>query len=143
MDSADLLGAWSLVDWTIEYPDGRITRPFGQDPCGLIVYDGGGWMSAVLMRSDRAPFGTVDMRCVGMEEKTRAFDEYLSYAGRWSLEGSTVRHEVALSLNPLLIGTTQIRKARIERGRLTLIAAERLVPSGTVRRHLILWRRAS
>jgi len=141
MERADLLGAWSLVDWSIHYPDGRATQPFGAAPRGMIIYSPDGWMSAVLMRAQRSPFGSLDMRSVGLEERARAFDEYLSYTGRWHIQDATIVHEVDLALNPQLMGTVQIRRPALSEAELTLHAEEPMMPSGDIRRHVILWRR--
>ncbi|HSN72467.1 MAG TPA: lipocalin-like domain-containing protein [Steroidobacteraceae bacterium] len=142
MQEADLTGAWLLVEWSAQYPDGRRTEPFGTRPRGLIMYSADGWMSAILMRADRTPFGSYDIRTVGRDERARAFDEYLSYAGRWRLDDGTLHHEVEFALNPQLMGTTQVREAQLARDQLTLTATETLLPSGDVRRHVIRWRRA-
>ena len=141
MERADLLGAWSLIEWSTHYPEGRVTQPFGPAPRGLIIYSADGWMSAVLMRAPRSPFTSLDMRTVGVEERARAFDEYLSYTGRWQIEGATIRHEVELALNPQLIGTLQIRTPEVSDAGLILVAEEPLMPSGAIRRHVIRWRR--
>jgi hypothetical protein len=141
MERADLLGAWSLVSWSIHYPDGRTTQPFGSAPRGLIIYSPDGWMTAVLTRAPRSPFDSSDMRAVPIEERARAFDEYLSYTGRWRIEGDTVVHDVDLALNPQLMGTVQIRRPEWSDAGLTLHADELMMPSREIRRHVIRWQR--
>jgi hypothetical protein len=143
MQNDALLGSWTLVEWTITYPHGRTTQPFGAHPRGVLIYSADGWMSAVMMRALRSPFTNCDMRRVGRDERARAFDEYLSYSGRYSYDGRVVRHDIVVSMNPLLIGTSQAREAAINAGELILAADEALEPSGETRRHQIRWRRAT
>jgi Lipocalin-like domain len=141
MIRVDLLGTWLLVDWRIAYPDGRITQPFGERPRGCIIFTDDGWMSASLMRAERSRFDSVDMRQISSSARACAFDEYLSYAGRWRAEGQRLFIEVVVALNPLLLGTTQERTAAVRGAELVLDAMERIQPSGSLRQLTIRWRR--
>ena len=50
----DLHGTWQLESWTIGYSDREdFTYPFGENPEGLLLYTGDGWMSASICRSGR------------------------------------------------------------------------------------------
>jgi hypothetical protein len=62
--------------------------------------------------------------------------------GTWRLAGDIVEHLVQGSLNPLLIGTRQLRHARLDGDRLILTADESDAAGGPGRRHVIEWRRA-
>jgi len=137
-----LIGVWTLVEWTIRYADGRTTMPFGPAPRGQILYTADGYMSATMMKRERVTFSSPNMREVTDEERARAFDGYLHYAGRWHLEGEDVIHEVALAMNPLLIGTRQVRHCRLEGERLELSAEEAVGEPAQPRVHHIVWRRA-
>lgn len=141
LNSSDLLGSWVLAEWRIDYPDGRASAwPFGQDAIGLLLYAPDGWMSATMSRRERVSLSAGSAVKADDASKARAFQEYLAYSGRWSLQGSTVAHDVVMSLNPSLIGTPHARDARIENGTLALVARESL-SSGSERVHHILWRR--
>ena len=76
-----------------------------------------------------------------MEELAAAFDGYFSYAGRWRILDRRVQHEVTIALNPGLVGTLQLRDARLAEGQLTLSAEESL--RGRARLHRLSWRRAA
>ena len=141
LNVSELLGSWELVEWRIDYPDGRAsTWPFGKDAIGLLLYAPDGWMSATMSRRERAGLSATSALKADDASKARAFQEYLAYCGRWSLQGSKIAHAVEMSLNPSLIGLPHSRDARVDAGTLTLLATESL-SGGSERVHQILWRR--
>lgn len=141
LNRTDLLGSWILVEWRIDYPGGRAsTWPFGEDAIGLLLYAPDGWMSATMSRRERATLSAGSAVKADDASKARAFQEYLAYCGRWSLQGSQIAHDIEMSLNPALIGTPHTRDARIEEGTLALRATEPF-SGGSERVHHILWRR--
>lgn len=141
--AAALTGDWILERWTIRYPDtGRITEPFGPEPQGLLMYSADGHMSAAMQRPGRPRLSNADPRAVGDAEKAAAFGSYLHYAGRWTVRDGCVVHEVALAMNPDLLGTRQLRSVGLDGDRLVLGADEAL-GGGRSRVHSIHWRRAS
>ncbi|MCC6171264.1 MAG: lipocalin-like domain-containing protein [Gammaproteobacteria bacterium] len=139
-----IVGSWHLVRWSIEYPDGRPPAlPFGADALGLIVYAPDGWMTATMCRRRRAGLSASTAAGASSESKARAFDEYLSYGGRWHVDGDVVVHEVMVSMNPALLGVPQRRLARLDATgtHLDLVAEERDAASGRSRLHRIAWMR--
>lgn len=137
-----IVGGWSLVRWEIVYDGGaRRTQPFGENAAGLITYTHDGWMSATIMAAGRPPFATPNPRDATVDERARAYDGYFSYAGRWRIVGRTVVHEVSIALNPGMVGTPQVRDARLSGRTLELSALERTRDGGT-RLHRLLWKRA-
>lgn len=139
-----IVGSWHLLRWSIEYPDGRPSMlPFGEDALGLIVYAPDGWMTATMCRRQRSGLSAPTPARASSASKALAFDEYLSYGGRWRLDGEVLIHELMLSMNPGLLGSPQRRLARLEAdGRqLELIAEEHDAASGRSRRHRIRWTR--
>lgn len=138
---ADLVGAWRLKRWETVYADGRRTEPFGAGAEGLIQYTADGWMSATIMAAGRPRLSRANPRNASARERAAAFDGYFSYAGRWRLRGGVVRHDVTIALNPAMVGTVQLRDAKLSGRTLTLSAAEE-VPGGR-RLHRLVWQRAS
>jgi hypothetical protein len=137
-----LVGSWLLLRWSVSYPDGRPpVMPFGADALGLLIYGADGWMSATMCRNGRVPLSATSAFAADDASKARAFEGYLAYAGRWTVEGDVIRHEVRMSLNPVLIGVPQFRRARLDVDRLDLSADEQ-DGQGRSRSHSILWRRA-
>ena len=138
---ATLLGSWALIEWRIEYSEGRPPSwPFGKDAAGLLMYAPDGWMSATMTKRERSALADGTVMKPDDASKARSFGEYLAYCGTWTLSGSTVSHDVRMSMNPVLIGLPHGREASLLDGVLTLIAKEP-GPAGAVRTHYILWRR--
>lgn len=135
-----IVGAWRLVRWEVVYDaDERRTLPFGPDATGLLTYTADGHMSATLMAAGRQPFAAANPRDASAEERARAYDGYFSYAGRWRLAGRRVLHDVDIALNPAMVGSTQVRDARLTGRRLELSALEAV--GGGTRFHRLLWER--
>ncbi len=96
---------------------GERLHPFGADADGILIYSPDGWVSAVLSARDRKVETVRSLQTASrasVEEKVQAFDSYMSYAGRFRVEGTTVVHEIAVSLAPGLIGTEMRREARFD-----------------------------
>lgn len=137
MTESALIGTWMLVDFTITYADGRAPlQPLGANAQGMIVYAADGHLSAVLSRAARTSGSA------GLEQGRVSVTsgDYVSYAGRWRLEGDVVHHTVALSLVPEVVGQTLSRRARLVDAQLAL--SYDLTPrSGITRHYQLLWRR--
>jgi hypothetical protein len=143
LTAESFVGAWQLQRWEIIRETAGVGRvaslPFGAGAEGLLLYTADGWMSATLMAEGRTPLSQANPRSAPAAERAAAFDGYFSYAGRWSLEGSRVRHEVTVALNPAMVGTLQLREARLA-GRTLTLSAEETTDDG-VRRHRLVWKR--
>ena len=139
-DAHRLVGAWQLVRWYITYEDGAVTEPLGPDATGLLVYTADGWMSAAIMAADRPLLSRRNPRAAPVAERAAAFDTYFNYCCQWRVVGDAVEHHVTLSHNPALVGTVQVRKIRMQAGRLTLSADEPV--EGGLRVHRLTWRPA-
>ena len=138
----DITGSWRLLSWRIEYPDGRKpTEPFGPDPIGMLLYAADGGMTATMSRRRRTTLSAPSAMSASEASRAQAFSEYLSYGGRWHLEGDSIVHVIEFSMNPSLIGTVQVREARVAGDELVLAADESDATSGARRRHGIAWRR--
>jgi hypothetical protein len=139
--NADLIGAWNLIAWSIDYPEGRRTIPFQPDPQGLLIYAAEGVMSAVIHSGRRPVFSSGDPRRLTHAEKAAAFDSYFHYSGAWRVEGDDVVHTVDAALNPNMIGTSQVRHVRLVDSQLELSAEEELDRGRGIRRHVLKWQR--
>lgn len=120
---ASLLGCWRLEEFVVERPSGTCIHPFGTDAEGLLLYSPDGWVSAVLSKRDRGDAAVRTLESASKasaEVKVEAFDSYMSYAGRYRLNGSTVVHEIVVALAPGLVGTKMSREAHLEDSTLTL-----------------------
>lgn len=136
-----IVGGWRLLRWEVVYDgDERTTLPFGPDPVGLLTYTHDGQMSACIMAAGRHSFGTANPRDAGAADRARAYDGYFSYAGRWRIAGHRVIHDVEIALNPGMVGSTQVRDAKLDGRTLELSALETLA-NGSTRLHRLLWQR--
>lgn len=140
LKSSLFIGAWSLVDWRIEYSNGRITRPFGDGAKGQILYSADGQMSATVSADARKVMSHGNVRDASPEDKAAAFDSYFHYAGKWYIDGDFVVHTVTLALNPAFVGTQQRRLAQFQDKRLVLSAHEDMGKSLT-RHHILEWKK--
>jgi len=59
MRTEDLVGTWILESFVAKSASGAQALPFGESPRGFLTYTDGGYMAAVLMRSGRAKFASL------------------------------------------------------------------------------------
>ena len=139
-----LVGAWTLESYQSYDVDGSNVRyPLGTDARGIIMYTADGYMSAQIMRADRAPLARGDLQLADDDELAGVARGYLAYAGPYSvLDNGIVAHHVDVSLLPNWIGGTQYRAAQIGDDRLQLGPAEPVLIKGRLRSGRLIWRRA-
>lgn len=142
--SQDLVGTWKLVEWTAAV-DGKPVTPFGGETTGLITYTIDGRMWGTLMRVERPLVDGDTLAAAPESERAAAAAGYLNYAGTYRLEGSTVVHEVEVSLFPNWIGTDQIREmqwAPNDRGGHDLVlSAQSTSSKEEIVTNRLIWRR--
>jgi hypothetical protein len=115
-----LLGTWRLVSFELTGADGRVHHPFGSNVAGHIIYAGDGYMSVTMSAAERPRCAARDLRLSTTEEKAAATDTYISYSGRYDVQGDQVRHHVEVSLFPNWVGITHERTYELREGRLVL-----------------------
>lgn len=117
-----LVGLWNLQSMEQRYDDGRVVYPFGPNAQGRIYYGEDRTMFAAIQRAGRKPFTTGKQWTASSEEKAAAYDNYLTYWGRYEVDGDKVTHLIEISLFPDWIGQRQVRKTRFENGVLFITA---------------------
>jgi hypothetical protein len=135
-----LVGAWRLVSWENQAADGQVTYPMGPDPIGYVIYAVDGRFSITISRWGRAGFAAGDLLSGTTEEKARAMEGFVAYAGRYSFDGDRVIHHVELSLFPNWVGSDQQRWVELTKDRLTLSASPLLL-AGTQQVPRLVWER--
>ena len=95
-----LVGAWRLISWENQAADGQVTYPMGSDPNGYVIYAADGRFSITISQRGRAEFAAGDLLSGTTEEKARAMEGFVAYAGRFSFHGDRVIHQVELSCSP-------------------------------------------
>jgi len=136
-------GTWKLVSWKIEQANGElIDPPLGPDPLGWIMYQPGGHMSVVIMRSDRPQFASNILIEATPEEIETAFEGYISYCGSYEVneQDRFVIHRLQLSWFPNWVGTEQKRFFEFADDRLTLTTPP-LTVLGEAQVHRLIWQR--
>lgn len=116
-----IIGTWRLRAYEVRPHNGAAAgRPRWTRFAGQLVYTAGGRMSVHISTLDQRPF-EAERRWDGTpDEKARAFDDYLAYAGTFRWEGDRVVHVIEQSLFPNWVGGEQVRMATLEDGLLVL-----------------------
>ena len=139
IDPARLVGTWILVSNEWIAIDGRVvSRPFGAEPLGQLIYTADGSVSAMLASPGRP--ANARPREGTVEERAAAYDGLLAYSGAYEVRGHTVVHHVLAGSIPADSGADRVRGIELEGDILTLTAAPRLV-EGEEQVHRIVWRR--
>jgi hypothetical protein len=141
-----LVGAWRLVSIETIRPNGEVIYPFyGKHPEGLIMYDGGGWMSVQIVSDPPANVPSESSReavqAAPTADKTKAFDNYYAYFGTWTVDetNKTVTHHIQQSLIPGERNEDGIRHYVLDGDRLTLTAKTHEL--GEDRARKLVWQR--
>jgi hypothetical protein len=135
-----LVGGWRLVSWENRAADGQVTYPMGTDAPGYLIYTADGRFSVTISRRSRAGFAAGDLLSGTTEEKTRAVEDFVAYAGRYTFHGDRVIHHVELSLFPNWVGSDQERWVEFAEDRLTLSASPLLL-AGKQQVPRVVWER--
>ena len=141
MTEHSFVGAWSLVSYEARTAEGGVSYPIGRDAIGYIMYTPDGHMSIAIMSANRANYASGDLRGGTVEEKLAAAETYLSYCGRYELNGDEVVHHVEVAFFPNRVGTSQVRTFRISGDTLSLSTPPMLIEGKQQTGHLV-WQRA-
>ena len=118
----------------------QISYPFDQDFVGYIMYSEDGYMSVAIMSTKRPKFASGDLWGGTTEEKVAAADTYVSYCGKYEVQGDKVIHHIDVSFFPNWSGVDQIRFFEFEGDKLSLSTPPFLVAGIRQAAHLI-WER--
>jgi hypothetical protein len=126
------IGTWKLISVEDREASGETSLPYGPDPAGLLIYDGGGRMAVQIMRRGRTS-GNPDMEAG--EALRSAVAGFTAFFGTYEINEAegTVIHNVEGHLLPASVGKRLTRRYEFSGNRLTLS------PSDTRR---IIWERA-
>lgn len=139
MNRKSLVGIWKLTALHLLRAD-QVVPFWGDAPPGRLIYTADGHMAAELMATDRRPWASPDVLASTMEERADAMTGYISYAGRWELDGAVVKHHIEVCVVPNWSGTTQTRRVELDGERLTL-STEPVLFDGVVQVVAAHWRR--
>ena len=142
IESDALVGAWELVSWQLLVDDEQRPHGFGARVTGQLLYLSSGHMSAILSDPGRAPLSVEPFAAAPEDERAEAARTYVSYGGRWSVEGDQVRHHVEFCLLPNWIGTDLVRNVSWQHEHLVLSTAPERDAKNRVVTNRLVWRRA-
>jgi len=138
----DLVGTWRLERWETEQVDGAVSRPFGDDPIGYVVYTADGHMITTISQSGRVPIGG-DLLSAPAEARSEAFGTFVAYSGTFRVQDHDVIHVVEMSLFPDWVGTEQRRHVKLSPdGSRLALSTDPISASGRVVRQHLSWKRA-
>lgn len=122
-----IVGTWRLVK-TEGFDEGGkpVAPPYGPRPIGLVMFHADGRMAAVL--NDSRP------------DLPAGEGAYMSYTGRYTFDGATLRTRVDGSSDPSRVGGEQVRDVAVENGLLKLSPPLRAW-RGAMQRHVLYWER--
>jgi lipocalin-like protein len=123
-----IVGTWRLVETKAHDDAGKtLPRPYGPQPMGLVTFQADGRMMAVLC-DGRASLAPDEPR------------QFMSYAGNYRFDGSTLVTQVDASSDASRIGGEQVRQVRFEHGRMLLNPPRRLF-AGMMQHQELAWER--
>jgi hypothetical protein len=110
------LGSWGLVSFEHVLPSGEESRPFGDSPSGLLLYQADGHMSAQVSVGTPARLASDDPDQASPEEASESWRSYFGYWGSFRVctQDGVVVHHVEGSSFSNWIGTEQVRRFRFD-----------------------------
>jgi hypothetical protein len=135
-----LVGTWRLVSFHLRTLDGQLTYPYGPDAVGYYIFSESGYMSVALMPSSRRKFVVGDIMGGSPEEKVAAAETYISYSGKYEIQGDKLVVHPEVSFFPNWVGVDQVRIWALEGNRLTLSTPPLLIRGAQQTAHLV-WER--
>jgi hypothetical protein len=140
MDRKQWFGTWRLEAIELRNTRGVTTQPYGKNPTGYIMYLEPDRMAVAFGNGNRPAFATEDMLGGTEQEKSAAFESFVSYCGTFHVGEKSVVHRIDVSLFPNWVGTSQERLYRFEGNTLDLSTLPFLIKGEQQTAHLI-WRR--
>jgi hypothetical protein len=105
----EFVGTWKLKSYEVRWASGKVTYPFGEKPEGRLTYSENGFVSVNIMATNRRNFEERELKLGTPDEKVAAADTYISYSGRYDLDGDKIKHHVEVCLFPNWVGKDQVR----------------------------------
>jgi hypothetical protein len=141
MTNDKLVGAWKLVSASSTTSTGeRIESPYGQGPAGFLTYGGDGRMTSLISYGGRKPLSFGGGTRSPQEEQAEAFNTFLAYAGRYTLNDDKVIHHVEISSIQNYVNKDLARTIKFEGDRITLTTPPMTV-NGKIQTIQLIWQR--
>jgi hypothetical protein len=141
MSNEKLVGTWKLVSASSTTSTGeRIEAPYGPGPAGFLTYDGDGRMTSLISYGGRKPLAFGGGTRSPQEEQAEAFNTFLAYAGRYTLNNDKVTHHVEISSIQNYVNKDLVRSIKFEGDHITLITPPMAV-NGKIQTVELIWQR--
>lgn len=126
-----VLGAWSLTSLK-RFRDGEFYRhPMGEGATGRLIYDDSGLMCAFLMSPEWVA-----------GKASQDWSTFLSYSGRWDVEGTTVSHRLdACSISDLIGRTLERYISFTDDGHMMLTTDGHVTADGVKSHDQLIWKK--
>lgn len=123
-----IVGIWQLKSTRGEDDSGKLLpAPYGPQAMGLVTFQADGRMMTVLC-DGRASLPAGEPR------------QYMSYAGTYTFDGTTLSTRVDASSDASRVGGDQVRAVRFENG-LMVLAPPRRMFAGVMQKQELTWER--
>jgi hypothetical protein len=122
-----IVGIWQLKSTIGRDDDGKVLpQPYGPLAMGLVTFQADGRMMAVL--------------CDGRATLDGEPRQFMSYAGNYTFDGTTLSTRVDASSDASRVGGDQVRSVRFENGAMVLAPPRRLY-AGVMQHQELVWER--
>lgn len=136
-----LVGTWKLVSASSIASTGEQSEiPYGAGPTGLLTYTQDGRVTSLISYGGRKPLSMAAGPAKLQQEQAEAFNTFLAYAGKYSLDGDKVTHHVEISLIQNYVGRDLVRSIRFEGDKITLITPPTPI-NGMIQTVELVWQR--
>jgi hypothetical protein len=135
-----LAGTWRLASFHLKTLGGQVTYPYGRDAIGYYLFSDSGYMSVVVMAANRTMFAAGDVMGGTAEEKVKAAETYISYTGKYEIQGDKLVVHPEAAFFPNWIGVNQVRVVELNGDELGLSTPPMLLAGEQRTAHLV-WKR--
>src|SRR6185295_7745971 len=104
--STEFNGAWRLIGFEEDGPDGETLYPYGRDAVGSLIYDSSGRMSVQIMRRDRESLSSDAWNSAPAELIKTAIEGFTAFFGTYVVDEANglVVHRVEGHVLPESVG---------------------------------------
>ncbi|MBX9840617.1 MAG: lipocalin-like domain-containing protein [Xanthobacteraceae bacterium] len=123
-----IVGIWQLKDTLGRDDAGKLLEPpYGPKAMGLVTFQADGRMMAVL--------------CDGRASLNGEPRQFMSYAGNYTFDGTTLSTRVDASSDASRVGGDQVRTVRFEKDGAMVLAPPRRLYAGVIQHQELTWER--
>jgi len=136
-----LVGTWKLVSASsVKSNRERSETPYGSGPAGFLTYTDDGRVSSLISYGGRKPLSIGGGSQALLEEQAAAFNTFLAYAGRYTLNGDKIIHSVEVSSIQNYVGKELVRGIKFQDDQIILVTPPTLV-NGKIQTIELVWQR--